>query len=424
MAPHEHAETGSFDRGSSSSRSDASSPPQVKVLRIIARLNVGGPARHVATLDDRLRRAGFDPLLVYGSVGPGEASLEDLVTSLGLRTKKVPELGRAISPLSDLRALWQVAHIVFREQPDIVHTHTAKAGALGRLAALAFNVTRSRDSRCAVVHTFHGHVFRGYFGHLGTSTVQLMERLLAGITDRVLTVSAAQRREIADGYRIAPLDKTDVIELGLELDSLLSTEADPRLRTELGFGPHDVVFGYVGRFAPIKNLPELIEAFALMAPRVSHARLMLVGDGDLRPSLERIVNSLGIAGRVRFAGWRRDVAAVHGSIDVAVLSSLNEGTPVALIEAMAAARPVIATAVGGVPDVVAHERSGLIVPAGDPHALAAAMERLAVDPDMRMTMGRMGRETVRVRFSSERLAIEMTRCYRDVLATKRSRRPS
>jgi glycosyltransferase involved in cell wall biosynthesis len=234
-----------------------------------------------------------------------------------------------------------------------------------------------------------------------------------------VTVSALQKHDIIQRYRIAPAGKIDVIELGLDLDALLHLERDERLRAELGFETGDVVFGYVGRFAPVKDLPTLITAFGLVASRIPRARLVLVGDGELRPTLEQLAATLGVADLVRFTGWRRDLTAVYGSIDISVLSSLNEGTPVALIEAMAAARPVIATDVGGVRDVVTHEATGLVVPPGDAPALAAAMERLARDPAGRMALGLAGRQAVRTRFSRERLVTEMSRSYRRVLAEKR-----
>lgn len=399
-----------------SPRTPEASP--IKVVRVIARLNVGGPAQHVTWLDDGLRRRGFDPVLVYGPVGPAEASLEDRVESLHLRARRIPELGRRIRPWSDLRALSHLTRLVFRERPDVVHTHTAKGGALGRLAALAYNLTRRRKRRCVVFHTFHGHVLHGYFGPLGTTAVRAVERALARITDRVVTISTRQQDDISGRYRIAPPHKTLVIELGLDLDALLRLDGDGR-STQPGPEKDSVVFGYVGRFARIKDLPTLLEAFALAASRSPRARLVLVGDGEERADLEQLAATLGIAGRVRFTGWQRDLAAVHGGIDVSVLSSLNEGTPVAIIEAMAAARPVIATDVGGVRDVVVHGQTGLVVPPGDVPALAAAMEHLASDSALRAAFGRAGRETVRARFSRERLETEIAQRYREALAVRR-----
>jgi glycosyltransferase involved in cell wall biosynthesis len=327
-----------------------------------------------------------------------------------------------VAPLRDLAALAALTRAVFAERPDIVHTHTAKAGTLGRLAALTFNVTRRRGERCVVIHTFHGHVLSGYFGRLGDTAVRAAERTLSRLTDRIITISTSQRRDLCEVFRVAPPDRTVVVELGLDLDELLSLEPDARLRRELGFNADALVFTYVGRLVPIKDLPTLLEAFSLLAPRVPDARLVVVGDGELRDALERRTRSLGLADRVRFAGWRRDLDAIYAGTDVGVLSSLNEGTPVALIEAMAAAHPVVATAVGGVEDVVVHGRHGLIVPARDAAAMADAMERLARDPDERRRMGQAARRDVAIRFSHTRLAAEINRTYREALAQKRGRR--
>jgi glycosyltransferase involved in cell wall biosynthesis len=393
----------------------------VRVLRVIARLNVGGPARHVAMLGDGLRARGFDTVLVYGSTEPTEGSLEDLVESRGLHAVKIPELGRRIRPWSDVHAFFKVLRLIFRERPDVVHTHTAKAGALGRLAAFTYNLTRPRDRRCLIVHTFHGHVFSGYFGPAGSWAVRTVERALAAMTDQVLTISAIQKDDICRRYRIAPARKTRVIELGIETEKLLRLGSDSSLRRELGIARDDVVFSYVGRFVPIKDLPTLVRAFATVAARTRGVRLLLVGDGELRGPLERLARELGLTDRVHFTGWRRDLGAVYGATDVGVLSSINEGTPVALIETMVAGRPVVSTDAGGVRDIVAHERTGLVVPSGDAGVLADAMERLVRDPELRARLGRAARTEIASRFALERLNAEIDGFYREALAQKRHR---
>lgn len=390
-----------------------------RVVSVITRLNIGGPAQHAALLAHDLRALGFDPVLVHGSIPHDEGSLEDLVAEHGVRAVRIPQLGRVVHPLSDLWALWQLTRLLFRERPDILHTHTAKAGTLGRLAAGLFNVTRARGRRCAVIHTFHGHVFSGYFGGGVNSAIRLAERGLACITDRVITLSETQRHDICHRFRVAPPSRTEIVKPGVDIDRLLDVEADVGLRAELDLEPNEVVFGYVGRFAPIKNLPMLVRAFSRVATVVAAARLLLVGDGDVRPELVALVNALGIGPRVRFTGWRRDLPAVYGAMDVCVLCSRNEGSPVALIEAMAARRPVIATAVGGVPDVVTDEQTGLLVAPGDEQALAAAMIRLAGDAAARRRLGLAGRRAASSEFRRERFASDTAELYRRVVAAKR-----
>ena len=207
----------------------------MKILRVIARLNVGGPARHVVLLDRGLRARGHDTRLVHGSLAPFEASLEHLAVEAGLPTTHIVELGRRISPMSDLRAFTELLRLVFREAPDVIHTHTAKAGTLGRLAAGLFNITRPRRRRCLVVHTFHGHVLTGYFRPATNVAVRLAERTLARITDRVVTISPAQRADIVTRFRIAAAARTVVVPLGLDLAHL--ARIDPRapdLRRQFG----------------------------------------------------------------------------------------------------------------------------------------------------------------------------------------------
>jgi len=391
----------------------------VKVIRIVARLNIGGPARHVTMLSRDLVPAGFDTLLVHGSLAHGEAPL-DCPLGEHVRTLQIPELGREVRLLHDMPAFVRLVRLVFAEQPDIVHTHTSKAGTLGRAAAFVYNLTRRRQRRCLVVHTFHGHVFHGYFGPFGSFAVRMAERLLGRVTDHVITISPRQSDDIVNAHRIAPASRVDVVRLGLELDALLALgPGETGLRGKLGFRPSDVVFGFVGRLVPIKDPATLVRAFATVIARVPHARLVFVGDGELRPELERLAASLGIASAVTFLGWRSDLCGVHATLDVLTLSSLSEGTPLALIEAMAAGRPTIATSAGGTPDVVADGITGLLVPARDPDALAEAMVRLAGDLALRTRLGAAGRARS-LEYRLERLVAEVERVYRRGLERKRS----
>jgi len=394
----------------------------VRVLQVITRLNIGGPARHAIQLGQGLHARGVESRLVYGVLDHTEGSLEDLLTTSGGRgiiAVKLPTLCRAARPSSDVRALLQLTRIIFREHPDVVHTHTAKAGTLGRLAALAYNLTRRRARRCAVIHTFHGHVFSGYFGPIVSGAVRLVERGMALVTDRIITVSQRQQRDISERYGIAPPEKIDVLELGTDL-RLVWLGTNTSLRVALEFQPHHVVFGYAGRFVPIKNLSMLIRAFALVVPRSDDARLMLVGDGEQRGQIEALVEELGLGGRVRFAGWQRDVMAIYGALDVGVLTSDNEGTPLMLIEAMSAGRPVIATAVGGVPDVVRDGHTGVLVEPGNVEDLAQAMTRLALDHAVRRTYGEAARREMTERFDGDRAVSEVLALYRRALVTRRA----
>jgi glycosyltransferase involved in cell wall biosynthesis len=393
--------------------------PRLKVLRVIARLNVGGPARQAALLHRELRARGFDTVLAYGSVGDDEASLENLLDDDDPTACKIPELGRHIRPLSDVSAFLELLRLVFRERPDIVHTHTAKAGTLGRVAAALYNATRRRSRRCLVVHTFHGHVLDGYFGRVGNIAVQTAERVLARLSDCIVTISPAQRKDIVERFRVAPAERVVVVRLGLDLDPYFRIgEVDPRAPVRDGLARDAVVFGCIGRLVPIKDVGTLIHAVAAARETSPSLHVVVVGDGGERPALEGLCQRLGVSDQVRFVGWRQDLPAILAGLDGVVLSSRNEGTPVALIEAMAAARPTVATAVGGVPDVVTHEQTGLLVPPAAPAALATALVRLCRCAEERRRLGTAGRQAA-VEYRQEHLVARIDRVYRTALATKR-----
>jgi glycosyltransferase involved in cell wall biosynthesis len=383
-------------------------------------LNVGGPARHVVLLDRGLASRGYDTLLVHGSVAPGEAALEHLAQRAGVPTLRVPGLGRDVHLGGDLAALLRLVRIVFRECPDIIHTHTAKAGTLGRIAAFVFNATHRRRHRCLVVHTFHGHVLSGYFGRVANSLIRFAERSLGAVTDCVIAVSPRQQADLVKEFRIVPAARSAVVPLGLDLDELLTLGAgSAELRRECGVPVNAVVIGYVGRFVPIKDIPTLLKAFAIASTRCADLWLVLFGDGPTKPEAEMLVRTLGIAERVRFLGWSEDLRRIYSTIDICALSSINEGTPVAIIEAMAAGKAVIATSVGGVPDVIDNNRTGVLVTDRDVAALTGAIVRLAQNAVERSRMGIAGRQAVAGRYSHHRLLADVDRLYRSALAAKR-----
>jgi glycosyltransferase involved in cell wall biosynthesis len=263
---------------------------------------------------------------------------------------------------------------------------------------------------------------RGYFGALGSMLVRFIERTLALWTDCIVVVSEQQREEIVERFKIGGMDRVSVIPLGLELAELLAqTEPDRTLRQSLGWTEKHVVVGYVGRLVPIKDLETLIAGFETFAEREPRARLLLVGDGDLRVALESRVRSLGLKGVGRFVGWRQDLTRVYGAMDVVVLTSRNEGTPVSVIEALAAGVPVVATAVGGVPDVIRHEETGILIPAGNPVALAGELERLTSDVNLRQRITMTGRSDVEQRFGRARLVSDIAGLYCRLLKMRAER---
>jgi glycosyltransferase involved in cell wall biosynthesis len=373
---------------------------RIRVLRVIARLNIGGPAYHVAEVMRAMPADRYEQFLAAGALGAGEGSFEHMVGAV----TRVPGLRPEVRPLHDLRALASLVALVRRLRPDIVETHTAKAGTLGRLA-----VALAGRPRPAVIHIYHGHVLSGYFGPLATRAYRRVERLLARRTDRIVSVSCATRDDLLS-FGVGRPEQHRVIPLGLDLGRFATPDplAVARVRAELG-GAGGLLALYVGRLVPIKRVDLLLEAVAA-APRI---RLAIVGDGPQRGSLEEQARRLGIADRVCFTGFRHDTELIVAAADVAVLASDNEGTPVSLIEAAAAGRGAVATAVGGVPETVGAD-AALLVGAGNSGALAAALTRLAEDPKLCVRLGEAARRRSG-RWGVPRLVDDLERLYAEVL---------
>ncbi len=381
----------------------------IRVLRVIARLNVGGPAIHATLLTTRLDRARFTTTLLTGTEEAGEANYLELYGHT-LPVQILPDLGREIRPLHDVRTVWRLIQIIRRERPHIVHTHTAKAGALGRLAAIMCGVP-------VVVHTYHGHVLRGYFSPAKTLVYRAIERALAWRTDRLLSVTDRVGQElIALGVGRPAQYRT--LQLGFDLAPLLVSERRRgELRRELGVGDAPLV-GIVARLVPIKAHEVFLAMAARVRQRYPTATFLIVGDGELRTSLERRARQLGLANAVRFLGWRADLDTLYADIDVVALTSRNEGSPVALIEAMAAGAPVVSTAVGGVADVVQHGVTGLLAPMDDDETLARHVLTLLGDREAGRRMGQLGRARVAATYGADRLVADIERLYEELLTEK------
>ncbi|HET9289196.1 MAG TPA: glycosyltransferase family 4 protein [Gaiella sp.] len=393
--------------------SDRANGRPIRVLRVIARLNVGGPALHVTYLAHGLADRGYETTLVAGDVARGEESMAFVADRAGVDVVRLPGLSRELSPVRDPLAAWRLARIIRRVRPDVVHTHTAKAGAVGRAAALLAGIR----PRPVVVHTFHGHVLRGYFGRGGTLLFRAIETALARTTDRLVAVSPEVRDELV-GLHVAPPEKFSVVRLGIELEPRVWFDGDVReVRRRHGIPADKFVVGWFGRMTAVKRTDDLLTMLAGLRERGVDALLLLVGDGDDRELLEQRAHDLGLARSCLFLGYQEDVAPWYAICDAVVLTSASEGTPVTIIEALAAGRAVVATNVGGVPDVVEEGETGFLVRPGDTHALAERLEILARDPDRRGEMGRTGRERVLRRYAVERLVADVDELYRELLET-------
>ncbi len=421
----------------------------MKLIRIIARLNVGGPAKHVVWLTAGLRAPEWESILVAGRVPPEEEDMGYFATEQGVNPLFVTEMSREIS-LQDAVTVWKLFCLFLRERPDVIHTHTAKAGTVGRVAGLLYRwltpgMFVGRPRKCCFVHTYHGHIFHGYYGRFKTGVFLLIERMLARlVTDRIVVVSEQQRRAIHETFGVGRPQQLAVIPLGLDLEVFSGWKGRAsNFRQELGIADDEILVGIVGRLTEIKNHDLFLQAVSLFketeAARQFKVRFVVIGDGSLKTRLESQAFALGLDSDIIFAGNRKDPEDFYPALDVVALTSNNEGTPLTLIEAMANARAVIATAVGGVVDLLGNASSsaqtgpyavchrGLSVQPGNAAAFAAGLCRLVVDRKLRDEIGARGLQYVEEKHSRQRLLDDVRALYSELLpvtTTSTSARPS
>jgi glycosyltransferase involved in cell wall biosynthesis len=392
-----------------------------RVLRIINRPAIGGPILN-ATLLARHLGPEFETLLVAGSCETHEAEATDLLE--GLNCIRMDSMGRSINPLKDVLAYSALRKLIREYRPHIVHTHAAKPGALGRLAAKAEGVP-------VIVHSFHGHVFHSYFNPLKNRIFLGIERYLAKISDAIIAISPEQKLELSEQFRVASADKFRMIPLGFDLDKFSSDQEQKRtrFRSELGIAADVVVITLTGRLVPIKHHAFFLQAFKKLLGTTDRKVLaVFVGDGESRSSIETLADSLGIRftslgaqdsnTELILTSWRTDIDVVNAGSDIVALSSLNEGTPVSLIEASAASKPVVSTHIGGVASVVKEGVSGFLIECGDADAFATRLNQLVSDPALRAEFGQAGAEHVRSKFAYQRLVSDMSALYHELLKFK------
>jgi glycosyltransferase involved in cell wall biosynthesis len=379
----------------------------MKILRVIDRLNVGGPAIHATLTTRGLRDAGFTTVLVSGEIEPGEADMSYLLDEYGVDRILIPSLGRELRPLRDLVTAYKLWRVIRRERPDVVHTHKAKAGAIGRLCALLAGVP-------VRVHTYHGHVFHGYFGAAKTLLFLAIERALAHVTTRLVAPAPSLVEELSTRYSIAARQRFSVVPLGFDLAPFARAEQHRgELSRRLGVAEDVLLVGIVGRMVPVKDHATFVAAAALLATRRNDVHFVFIGGGELEDDVRRDVHARQLAARCHFLGWSRQLERVYADLDAIALSSVNEGTPVTLIEAMAAGIPVAATAVGGVPDLLHQGARGELAPPRDPATLADAIER-ALSAPARARAARI-RGDILAEHGAERLCSNLAALYTDLL---------
>ena len=399
---------------------------KIKILRIIARLNIGGPAVHSILLTRYLINDRFDSILIAGMIGKSEGDMMYLAEANNIKPVLIKELGREISWNDDIIAFLKILRIVFKERPDIIHTHTAKAGTLGRTAGIIYNTISSH--KAYLVHTFHGHIFNSYFSTLKTNLFILIERVLARFTDKIIVISKGQEKELSKRLNIKDKSKLELIPLGLDLSPFYEAEKYCGLfKRELELDDDTKLIGIIGRLVPVKNHRMFLDAVKKYKEIDNKkVKFIIIGDGELGEELKKYSIDFGIKDDVIFTGWRKDLENIYSDLDMVVITSFNEGTPVSIIEAMAAGKPVIATDVGGVRDIFTPkleirnskfeiQEEGILINSNDSDSLSEGIDFLLDNPEMAKDMGKNGRVAVKERFDIQRLVNDMEKMYEKLL---------
>ena len=377
-----------------------------KILRILNRFNVGGPTYNVAYLTKYLSDE-YTTVLIGGEREESEASSEYILKELDIPYTIVPDMKRSISLKNDIKALREIISIIKKEKPDIVHTHASKAGLLGRLAAKICGVPY-------IFHTFHGHVFHSYFGKKKTSFFIHLERLLARWSTAIIAISDIQKHELGDIYKICPSEKIQVVPLGFDLHKFTEQTDEKRkqFRTQYNLQDDEIAIGIVGRLAPVKNHEMFIDAICNCQKQTSKKiRAFIIGDGELAEQLQTYCNNTNTEQIITFTSWIKDVDVAYAGLDIVALTSFNEGTPVSIIEAQAAGKPVVSTNVGGISDIVQEDETALLSEI-DTEKFTEKLTRLINDDDLREKMSEKSRQFSDSKFSYVRLCTDMENVFK------------
>jgi glycosyltransferase involved in cell wall biosynthesis len=394
-----------------------------RVLRIFNRLVVGGPVLNVTYLT-KYMDPEFETLLVVGERESHEKSAEYLAEQLGINFVSIKGMGRSLNPAADYFAYRQLKRIIKEFQPDIVHTHAAKPGAVGRLAAASEKVP-------VILHTFHGHVFHSYFNPVKSKFFINTERFLAKKSDAIIAISEQQKKELSVDFKIAPEEKFRVVPLGFDLDRFRTNQEEKRkkFRTEFHLNDDEMAIGIIGRLVPVKNHYLFMKAIKHVFNNTRRkVKAFIIGDGEARLDLENVAREVNIPFSTEaaaehgyplvFTSWRSDVDAINAGLDIVCLTSFNEGTPVSLIEAQAANKPIVSTRVGGIADIVVEGETALLANIKDTEMFCQHLLRLVEDDALRQTLGQNSHKHVMEKFSYQRLVSDMSQLYYELLQEK------
>lgn len=395
-----------------------------RVLRILNRLAVGGPVLN-ATYLTKYMAPDFETILVVGEKEDHEKSAAYLADQLGINYVTIKGMGRSISPASDYFAYRDLKKLIKSFQPDIVHTHAAKPGALGRMAASASKVP-------VIIHTFHGHVFHSYFNSAKSKFFIKAERYLGKKSDAIVAISEQQKKELVSDFKIAPENKFKVIPLGFDLDRFKVDKSQKRLRfrKEFNVADDEIAVGIIGRLVPVKNHYLFLKAIKYVFDNTGKkVKAFIIGDGETRKDLEKVASEVGMnfttesnaehPHRLVFTSWRSDVDVINAGLDIVCLTSFNEGTPVSLIEAQAANKPIVSTRVGGIADIVIEGETALLADVQNSQQFSDHLLQLVQDDVLRGKLGQNSDSYVMERFSYQRLVKDMSNLYYQLLEKKK-----
>lgn len=392
-----------------------------KILRIHNRLIVGGPSLNVTILSSYLQ-PDFETKLLVGKKDTHEKDASYIAQEMNISPIEISEMRRSIFPLNDIIAYYKIKKIIKEYRPDIVHTHASKAGTIGRLAASSCNVK-------LIVHTFHGHVFHSYFNKIVTAVIIAIERFLAKKTHAIIAISDLQKKELVETYKIASANKVVTIPLGFNLEKYAIDQDKKRniFRNKYGFKTDEIIIGIIGRVVPVKNHLMFVEVASKIKQAFNkNVRFAIIGDGDCLPEIKKkaielnltysyFVSHPKVQSDIVVTSWETAIDQVLAGLDIVALTSFNEGTPVSIIEAMAAKRPVVSTNVGGVKDVITHGENGFLTSINDSDSFADYIIQLINDKVLRNKMGNLGFDSVIHKYSRSRLVDDVKKLYIDFL---------
>ena len=406
---------------------------ELKIVRIIGRLNVGGPARHVVWLTKELQTNGFKSVLLAGTIPEGEEDMSYFASENAVEPFFIEEMSRELSP-KDIVSLWKVFRRLKLEKPDVIHTHTAKAGTVGRAAGFLYRwltwETFLGKPRCVkLIHTFHGHVFHSYYGNLKTGIFLFIEKMLARFaTDRIVVISRQQFGEIHEKFGVGKREQFKIIPLGIDLQPFADWRTKQNvLREEIGAGNDEILIGLVGRLTEVKNHQLFLQVASIYKenPGSLNLKFIIIGDGHLREKLESEAETLGVKDSIVFLGNRNDADVFYAGLDIVALTSFNEGTPLSLIEAMANEKAVISTRVGGVVDLLGKVKEqkedfqicerGISVAAQNAEGFYNGLIYLATNKTLRKTFAENGKSFVATQYGKARLVNDIENLYREVI---------